>query len=172
MPDLAHIESQLTPNTRAIVVINPNNPSGAVYDLDTLQQLVSLAEERDLVLLSDEIYDQMVYDAAAFIPLAPLVQDTVCLTYSGLSKAYRACGYRVGWCVFSGDLERAEDYKNGLELLASLRLCSNVPGQWAVQTALGGFQSIRELVRAGRPTVPVTPDAVIDAVEKSPVPRA
>jgi alanine-synthesizing transaminase len=167
MPDLAHIESQLTPNTRAIVVINPNNPSGAVYDKDTLQQIVSLAEARGIVLLSDEIYDQMVYDSAAFVPLAPLVSDTVCLTYSGLSKVYRACGYRVGWCVFSGALDRAEDYKNGMELLASLRLCSNVPGQWAVQTALGGFQSISELVRPGG-RLYQSRQAVIDAVEQSP----
>lgn len=166
MPDLEHIESLLTPKTRAIVIINPNNPSGAVYDLDTLQQIVSLAEKHDLVLLADEIYDQMVYDSAVSTPLAPLVKDTVCLTYSGLSKVYRACGYRVGWCVFSGDLDRAEDYKNGMELLASLRLCSNVPGQWAVQTALGGFQSIRELVRPGG-RLYQSRQAVIDAVEQS-----
>lgn len=166
MPDLEHVESLLTPKCRAIVVINPNNPSGAVYDRETLQGLVSLAEKHDLVLLSDEIYDQMVYDDAEFIPLAPLVSESVCLTYSGLSKAYRACGYRVGWCVFSGDLARAEDYKNGMELLASLRLCSNVPGQWAVQTALGGFQSIRELVRPGG-RLYQSRQAVIDAVERS-----
>jgi alanine-synthesizing transaminase len=166
MPDLDHIESLLTSNSRAIVVINPNNPSGAVYDRDTLERLVSLAEKYDLVLLSDEIYDQMVYDDAEFIPLAPLVSKSVCLTYSGLSKVYRACGYRVGWCVFGGDPERAEDYKNGMELLASLRLCSNVPGQWAVQTALGGFQSIRELVRPGG-RLYQSRQAVIDAVERS-----
>jgi len=99
--------------------------------------------------LSDEIYDQMVYDAAEFIPMATLVNDAVCLTYSGLSKVYRACGYRVGWCVFSGDLDRAQDYIHSMELLAALRLCSNVSGQWAVQTALGGFQSINELVQPG-----------------------
>lgn len=166
MPDVAHIESLLSPNTRAIVIINPNNPSGAVYDPDTLRQIVSLAEKHDLVLLSDEIYDQMVYDEAVSTPLAPLVTDTVCLTYSGLSKVYRACGYRVGWCVFSGDLDRAADYKDGMELLASLRLCSNVPGQWAVQTALGGFQSIRELVRPGG-RLYQSRQAVIDAVAQS-----
>ncbi len=149
MPDLKHIESLLNANTRAIVIINPNNPSGAVYSRDTLREIVLLAEKHNLVVLSDEIYDQMVYDDAEFIPLATLVSNTLCLTFSGLSKVYRACGYRVGWCVFGGNLDGAEDYRNGMELLASLRLCSNVPGQWAVQTALGGFQSIRELVVPG-----------------------
>jgi len=167
MPDLAHLESLLTSQTRAIVVINPNNPSGAVYDSGTLTKIVSLAEKNNLVVLSDEIYDQMVYDTAEFIPLATLVNNTVCLSYSGLSKVYRACGYRVGWCAFSGEQELAEDYKSGMELLASLRLCSNVPGQWAVQTALGGFQSIRELVRPGG-RLYQSRQAVVDAVEKSP----
>jgi alanine-synthesizing transaminase len=167
MPDLAQLESLLTSRTRAIVVINPNNPTGAVYDAGTLTQIVSLAEKNNLVVLTDEIYDQMVYDNAEFIPLATLVNNTVCLTYSGLSKVYRACGYRVGWCAFSGERDLAEDYKNGMELLASLRLCSNVPGQWAVQTALGGFQSIRDLVSPdGR--LYQSRQAVIDAVEKSP----
>ena len=101
------------------------------------------------MLLADEIYDQMVYDDAEFVPLATLVDDSVCLTFSGLSKVYRACGYRVGWCVFSGDLDRAQEYLHGMELLAALRLCSNVPAQWAVQTALGGFQSIQDLVSPG-----------------------
>ena len=167
MPDLAHLESLLTSQTRAIVVIKPNNPSGAVYDSGTLTKIVSLAEKNNLVVLSDEIYDQMVYDTAEFIPLATLVNNTVCLSYSGLSKVYRACGYRVGWCAFSGEQELAEDYKSGMELLASLRLCSNVPGQWAVQTALGGFQSIRELVRPGG-RLYQSRQAVVDAVEKSP----
>lgn len=149
MPDLAAMEALLSPRTRAIVIINPNNPSGAVYDRKTLQQIVDLAEKHNLIILSDEIYDQIVYDDAQFHPLASMVNNTLCLTYSGLSKVYRACGYRVGWCVFSGDLERARDYQNAMELLASLRLCSNVPGQWAVQTALGGNQSIRDLVEPG-----------------------
>ncbi len=149
IPDIADIESQVTARCKAIVVINPNNPSGAVYDADTLSAIVKLAERFKLVVLADEIYDQMVYDDAQFVPVATLVEDTVCLTFSGLSKIYRACGYRVGWCVFSGDLERAADYIHGMELLAALRLCSNVPGQWAVQTALGGFQSIQELVKPG-----------------------
>lgn len=148
-PSLEHIESLITGKTKAIVVINPNNPSGAVYDRSTLQGIVDLAEKHGLVLLSDEIYDQMVYDGAEFIPMATLVEDTVCLTFSGLSKIYRACGYRVGWCVFSGDIERAAGYAHGMELLSALRLCANVPGQWAVQTALGGFQSIAQLVEPG-----------------------
>ena len=149
VPDPADLEALVNDRTRAIVVINPNNPSGAVYDRATLEGIAAIAERHGLVVLSDEIYDQMVYDEAEFIPMATLVGNTVCLTYSGLSKVYRACGYRVGWCVFSGDLDRAADYKHAMELLAALRLCSNVPGQWAVQTALGGFQSIRELVGAG-----------------------
>ncbi len=148
-PDIGHIESLITPRTKAIVVINPNNPSGAVYSRETLQQIVALATKHRLVVMADEIYDQMVYDDAEFVPLATLATDTVCLTFSGLSKIYRACGYRVGWTVFSGDLERAEDYIHGMELLSALRLCSNVPGQWAVQTALGGFQSIQPLVTPG-----------------------
>jgi len=165
-PDLARIEALLTPRTRAIVVINPNNPTGAVYDKDTLAGIAELAERNDLVVLADEIYDQMTYDEAVFVPMAAMVRDGVCLTYSGLSKVYRACGYRVGWCAFSGDLDRSEDFRHAMELLASLRLCSNVPGQWAVQTALGGFQSIRELVSPdGR--LHQSRQAVIDAVEAS-----
>lgn len=166
-PDIDHIESLIGPNTRAIVVINPNNPSGAVYDLHTLQQIVAVAEKNNLVVLSDEIYDQMVYDDARFVPLGTLVTNTLCLTFSGLSKVYRACGYRVGWCSFSGDLDIADDYRSGMELLASLRLCSNVPGQWAVQTALGGFQSIKELVKPGG-RLYQSRQAVIDAVDESP----
>ena len=149
IPDPGELESMVTPRTRAIVVINPNNPSGAVYDRATLEGIVAVAEKHGLVILADEIYDQMVYDDAQFVPMATLVDNTVCLTFSGLSKVYRACGYRVGWCVFGGDLDRARNYIQSMELLAALRLCSNVPGQWAVQTALGGFQSIAELVQPG-----------------------
>jgi len=149
VPDVAHMENLINPRTKAVVVINPNNPSGAVYDRETLQKIVALAEKHGLVVMADEIYDRMVYDDAEFIPLASLATDTVCLTFSGLSKIYRACGYRVGWCVFSGDLDSAADYIHGMELLSALRLCSNVPGQWAVQTALGGFQSIDQLVAPG-----------------------
>jgi len=166
LPDVDSIEKLVSKKTRAIVVINPNNPSGAVYDRQTLAGLVELAERHGLVILADEIYDQMTYDDAEFIPMATLVTDTVCLTYSGLSKVYRACGYRVGWCVFSGDLDRAAEYIRGMELLSALRLCSNVPGQWAVQTALGGFQSIKELVQPGG-RLYQSRQAVIDRVASS-----
>jgi alanine-synthesizing transaminase len=166
LPDIGHMESLINPRTRAIVVINPNNPSGAVYDRDTLKSIADLASKHGLVLLSDEIYDQMVYDDAEFIPMATLASDTVCLSFSGLSKIYRACGYRVGWCVFSGDLDRASEYIHGMELLSALRLCSNVPGQWAVQTALGGFQSIEQLVKPGG-RLYQSRQAVIDRVAAS-----
>ena len=166
LPDIGHMERLINPRTRAIVVINPNNPSGAVYDLDTLKSIADLASKHGLVLLSDEIYDQMVYDDAEFIPMATLASDTVCLSFSGLSKIYRACGYRVGWCVFSGDLDRASEYIHGMELLSALRLCSNVPGQWAVQTALGGFQSIEQLVKPGG-RLYQSRQAVIDRVAAS-----
>ena len=166
-PNLEQIESLLSAKTKAIVIINPNNPSGAVYSRDTLGQLASLAARNNIVILADEIYDQMVYDDAEFVPLATLAGDAVCLTFSGLSKVYRACGYRVGWCVFSGDLERAKEYIDGMELLAALRLCANVPGQWAVQTALGGFQSIIELVRPGGRLYQQR-QVIIDRVDASP----
>ncbi len=132
LPDAGQIESMITDRTRAIVVIIPNNPSGAVYSRDVLRQLVALSEKHGLVLLADEIYDQMVYDDAEFVPMATLVENGVCLTFSGLSKVYRACGFRVGWCVFSGDIDAAAEYIHGMELLAALRLCANVPGQWAM----------------------------------------
>jgi alanine-synthesizing transaminase len=166
-PSAAEIEARIGPKTRAVVIINPNNPSGAVYAAATLREIVQIAEKHGIVVLADEIYDQMVYDDAEFVPLATLVENTVCLTYSGLSKIYRACGYRVGWCVFSGQLERAADFMHGMELLASLRLCSNVPGQWAVQTALGGFQSIQPLVQPGG-RLYQSRQAVIDRVAESP----
>ena len=143
------IEALITPRTRAIVVINPNNPTGAVYPRAVLEQIVGIAERHGLVVYADEIYDQMLYDGAEFVPMATLVRDTLCVTMSGLSKVYRACGYRVGWAVFSGRTHAAGEYLHALELLASLRLCSNVMAQWAVQTALGGHQSIQELVSPG-----------------------
>ena len=148
-PDPEAIARLITPRTRGLVVINPNNPTGAVYSEETLRAIVRLAEKHQLILFSDEIYDQMLYDDARFVPLAPLVHDTLCATFSGLSKVYRACGYRVGWVSLSGAREKANDYLHAMDLLASLRLCSNVPAQWAVQTALGGFQSVQELVRPG-----------------------
>jgi len=149
VPDVDDIAALITPRTRAIVVINPNNPTGAVYPRAVLEQIARLAERRGLVLLCDEIYDQITYDGAEFVPMATLAQDTICITMSGLSKVYRACGYRVGWAVVSGKMRIAGELLQAMELLASLRLCSNVPGQWAVQTALGGYQSIRELTAPG-----------------------
>jgi alanine-synthesizing transaminase len=149
VPDPDEIASLITPRTRGIVVINPNNPTGAVYPRETLAAITKLAEEHQLVVFSDEIYDQILYDGAQHIPLATLVHDTTCVTLSGLSKIYRACGYRVGWAVFSGNHQIAEDFLHAVELLASLRLCSNVPAQWAVQTALGGYQSICALTAPG-----------------------
>jgi len=149
VPDPEELEALISRHTRAIVVVNPNNPTGAVYPRETLAAIAALAEKHRLVVLSDEIYDQILYDDAEFVPLATLVHDTLCCTLSGLSKVYRACGYRVGWAAFSGDTKNAGEYLSALELLSSLRLCSNVPGQWAVQTALGGHQSIQELTRPG-----------------------
>ncbi len=165
-PDAEELSSLVTHRTRAIVVINPNNPTGAVYSRPTLEGIARLAERRGLVVLSDEIYDGMTYDDAEFVPMATLVHDTLCGTLSGLSKVYRACGYRVGWAAFSGTREKAQAYLQGLELLSSLRLCSNVPGQWAVQTALGGYQSIRDLVSSGG-RLHQSRQAIIDAVARS-----
>jgi alanine-synthesizing transaminase len=130
-------------------VINPNNPTGVVYPRAVLEGIARVAGRSGIVVFSDEIYDQVLYGDAEFVPMATLVQDTLCATMSGLSKVYRACGYRVGWAAFSGRTAASADYFNALELLSSLRLCSNVPAQWAVQTALGGHQSIRELVSPG-----------------------
>jgi alanine-synthesizing transaminase len=149
IPDPEEIEALITRRTRAIVIVNPNNPTGAVYSRETLTAIARLAERHRLVVFSDEIYDQILYDDAKFVPMATLVNDTLCCTMSGLSKVYRACGYRVGWASFSGDTENAGEYLSALELLSSLRLCSNVAGQWAVQTALGGYQSIHELTVPG-----------------------
>jgi len=166
IPDPEEIARLVTPRTRAIVVINPNNPTGAVYPRAVLEQIVQLAERNGLIMFSDEIYDQMVYDGAEFVPLAPLVRDTVCVTLSGLSKIYRACGYRVGWAVVSGRVRAASSYLEALDLLSSLRLCSNVPAQWAVQTALGGYQSIKELVQPGG-RLYESRRVIVDAVSRS-----
>ena len=149
MPDPAAVAALITPKTRALVVINPNNPTGAVYSRAVLTQLAELAEKHGLVVFSDEIYDQILYDGAQFTPMATLVKKTLCGTFGGLSKVYRACGWRVGWLSFSGPKDHARDYLAALDLLTALRLCSNVPGQWAVQTALGGHQSIWELTKPG-----------------------
>ena len=149
VPDPEELAALVTSRTRALVVINPNNPTGAVYPRAVLEALARLAERAGLVVFSDEIYDQMVYDGAEFVPMATLVEDTLCATLSGLSKVYRACGYRVGWAAFSGRTHAAAEYLGAIDLLSSLRLCSNVLAQWAVQTALGGYQSIRDLVGPG-----------------------
>ena len=148
-PDLADIRSKITPRTKAIVVINPNNPTGAVYERAMLESLVDIAREFDLVVLADEIYDKITYDDAEYIPMASLAEDLLMLTMSGLSKSYRVAGFRTGWLIVSGAKLRAQDFIEGLDILASMRLCSNVPTQHAVQTALGGYQSIYDLTRSG-----------------------
>jgi alanine-synthesizing transaminase len=148
------------------VLINPNNPTGAVYPRAVLEEIVKIAQEHQIVVFADEIYDQMLYDGASHVPLATLVKETLCATFNGLSKIYRACGYRVGWVTFSGERENAKDFMHGVELLASLRLCANVPGQWAVQTALGGYQSIQELTGAGG-RLYQSRQAVIEGVQRS-----
>jgi alanine-synthesizing transaminase len=166
VPDPEEVAKLVTPRTRAIVVINPNNPTGAVYPRAVLEALARLAERSGIVVFSDEIYDQMTYDGAEFVPMATLVKDTLCATLSGLSKVYRACGYRVGWAVFSGRTRTATDYLKALELLSYLRLCSNVLAQWAVQTALGGYQSLRQLITPGG-RLYESRRAVMEAVESS-----
>ena len=151
---------------RLVFVANPNNPTGVVYSRELLQEIVAIAEQHRLIVFADEIYDQMLYDGVEHVPLATLVHDTLCATFNGLSKIYRACGYRVGWVAFSGDSENATDYLHAVELLASLRLCANVPGQWAVQTALGGYQSILDLTEPGG-RLYESRQAIIDGVADS-----
>ncbi len=146
LPDIADIRRQVTPRTKAIVVINPNNPTGALYPDDLLRDIVEVARQHDLLILADEIYDKTVYDGHTHTSIAALAGDVVVLSFNGLSKNYRACGYRAGWMVVSGDKRRARDYIEGLNMLASMRLCANTPGQLAIQTALGGYQSIKDLV--------------------------
>jgi len=165
-PDPEEIEALITPRTRAIVVINPNNPTGAVYTPAALKAIAALAERHQLVVFSDEIYDQMLYESAVHTPMATMVENTLCVTFNGLSKIYRACGYRVGWMVFSGERECAGEYMHAVELLSSLRLCASVPGQWAMQTALGGFQSIYQLTAAGGRLFE-SRQAIIDGVARS-----
>jgi alanine-synthesizing transaminase len=165
-PDPDEMRSLISDRTRGIVLINPNNPTGAVYPRELLEEIARIAEEQQLIVFADEIYDQMLYDGAEHVPMATLVHNTLCATFSGLSKIYRACGYRVGWVAFSGDREHASDYLHAVELLASLRLCANVPAQWAVQTALGGFQSIQQLTSPGG-RLYQSRQAVIDGVARS-----
>lgn len=148
-PDLDDIAGKITANTKALVVINPNNPTGAVYPRETLEGLAELARRHSLVLLSDEIYEKVLYDDAEHVPTAAVAPDLLCLTFNGLSKAYRAAGFRSGWMVVSGPLEHARDYIEGLDVLANMRLCANVPAQHAIQPALGGRQSINDLVLPG-----------------------
>lgn len=149
-PDLENIESLITPATRALVVINPNNPTGAVYSEDTVKGLAELARKHDLVLLSDEIYEKILFDDATHHHTATYAGDDVlCITFSGLSKAYRVCGYRAGWAMISGPKHRARDFLEGLTLVANMRMCANVPAQHAIQTALGGYQSIEALIVPG-----------------------
>ena len=146
LPDLADIRARITPRTRAIVIVNPNNPTGALYPEDLLRELVEIARRNQLIVYADEIYDKTLYDGATHTSIASLADDLLFVTLNGLSKNYRACGYRTGWMVVSGEKHHAEDYIEGLDILASMRLCANVPGQYAVQTALGGYQSINDLV--------------------------
>ncbi|HVT63264.1 MAG TPA: pyridoxal phosphate-dependent aminotransferase [Legionellaceae bacterium] len=146
MPDLDDIRAKITPRTRALVVINPNNPTGALYSVEMLAQLVEIARQRQLIIFADEIYSKTLYDNAKHTAIASLADDLLCITFNGLSKNYRACGYRAGWMVVSGAKAHAKDYITGLDMLASMRLCSNVPGQFAIQTALGGYQCINTLV--------------------------
>ena len=148
-PDLADLRSKITPRTKAIVMINPNNPTGAIYSTAVLTELTQIAREHGLILFADEIYDKMLYDEQQHVSLASLSSDVVIITFNGLSKNYRSCGYRSGWMVVSGDKSRIKDYIEGLNMLSSMRLCANVPGQYAIQTALGGYQSIDDLVAKG-----------------------
>ena len=149
MPDLEDMRRKITPRTKGIVVINPNNPTGALYSDELLLGIIELAREHGLVLLSDEVYDKILYEDARHTAMASLSTDVLTLTFNSLSKSYRSCGYRAGWMVVSGDKSSARDYIEGLDMLANMRLCANVPGQWAVQTALGGYQSINELIAEG-----------------------
>lgn len=148
-PDIDDIRRKITPATRAIVVINPNNPTGALYPEALLQEIVELARQHQLIVFADEIYDKTLYDGATHTSIASLADDVLFVTLNGLSKNYRACGYRAGWMVVSGEKRHAGDYIEGLNMLASMRLCANTPGQLAIQTALGGYQSIKDLVAPG-----------------------
>jgi len=148
-PDIDDMRRKITPQTKAIVVINPNNPTGALYPDEVLLQIIGLAREHGLIIYADEIYDKVLYDGARHTSIAALCEDVLVVTFNGLSKNYRACGYRAGWMVLSGEKRHAKDYIEGLNMLASMRLCANAPGQFAIQTALGGYQSINDLVGPG-----------------------
>jgi alanine-synthesizing transaminase len=146
MPDLEDMKRKITPRTKAIVVINPNNPTGALYSDDILKGIIELARQHQLIIFADEIYDKTLYDGNTHTSIASMADDVMFVTFGGLSKNYRACGYRAGWMVLSGERRHAKDYIDGLNILASMRLCANAPGQYAIQTALGGYQSIDDLV--------------------------
>ncbi|ARR49803.1 pyridoxal phosphate-dependent aminotransferase [Photobacterium damselae subsp. damselae] len=148
-PDLDDIKKKITPQTKGIVLINPNNPTGAVYSRDFLLEVVEIARQHNLIIFADEIYDKILYDGAQHTSIAPLAEDVFCITFNGLSKSYRVCGFRAGWMVLSGPRQKAKGYIEGLDMLASMRLCANVPMQHAIQTALGGYQSINELILPG-----------------------
>jgi len=149
MPNLDDIRAKITPRTKGIVVINPNNPTGALYSDELLKSIVAIAREHGLVIFADEVYDKVLYDGVKHTAIASLSTDVLTLTFNSLSKSYRSCGYRAGWLVVSGDKRSAQDYIEGLNMLSNMRLCANVPGQWAIQTALGGYQSINDLVCDG-----------------------
>ncbi len=166
-PDIDDIKSKITKKTRALLVINPNNPTGAVYSKEMLEQLVEVAREHKLVLFADEIYSKILYEDAEFIPMAKIAQDVLCISFNGLSKSYRLAGFRSGWMVISGAKEQAKGYIEGLEMLSSMRLCANVPAMYAVQTALGGYQSINELILPGGRLLEQR-NAACDALEKIP----
>ncbi|MCB1648182.1 MAG: pyridoxal phosphate-dependent aminotransferase [Pseudomonadales bacterium] len=148
-PDIKDIEAKISSNTKAIVIINPNNPTGSVYSKDVLEEIVRVARKHQLLIFSDEIYSKILYDDAVHVPIASLCDDLLVATFNGLSKSYRLAGFRSGWMILSGAKERASDYIEGLEILSNMRLCANVPAQFAVQTALGGYQSINELILPG-----------------------
>jgi alanine-synthesizing transaminase len=149
MPDVEDIRRKITPATKGIVVINPNNPTGALYSDELLREIVAIARQHGLVILADEVYDKVLYDGVKHTAIGSLSEDVLTLTFNSLSKSYRSCGYRAGWMVVSGDKKAGADYIEGLTMLSNMRLCANVPGQWAIQTALGGYQSINDLVGAG-----------------------
>ena len=148
-PDIDDIRKKINGNTKAIVVINPNNPTGALYPVEVLEQIIEVARQHQLIVFADEIYDKVLYDGNTHTSLASLADDVLCITFNGLSKNYRSCGFRSGWMVVSGEKKHAHDYIEGLNMLSSMRLCANVPGQFAIQTALGGYQSINDLVAPG-----------------------
>jgi alanine-synthesizing transaminase len=148
-PDLDDIKSKITSKTKGIVIINPNNPTGAVYSSEFLLELIEVARQNNLIIFADEIYDKIIYDDIAHHSICTLCDDVLILTFNGLSKAYRACGFRQGWLLISGPKQQAKDYIQGIQILASMRLCANVPMQYAIQTALGGYQSINELILPG-----------------------